>query len=415
MEEETKETTYTKKQIEEYRKKVQVFYTTNPTKNQINVFFKRNTIINDIIEFCAPLEIKNYQNKTKRYWFIHNISTFPKCSAPNCNNFVKREVINTKVGYSVQSDKEHVYCCGKCQKTSPHYIATQRAAIIRNFGKINKKQIYPSNIKSFKEKIKYSRRFKTYNKMLTNKFVIPNFTFDEFFKYDGHIKTAKFQWKCLECGNIFYTTYQTKDQYIKSKYNKDVNARCPYCYPRCNTASLEEKHIYQYLKKKYPFAEIFNNNVENWKIISPYQIDIIIKVNRKIILCIEYNGSRWHSIQNGVTLNKQLNKTILCENLGIPLIHIYDDEWRNLNTNRKIKKLIDQIICNGNELQFNNANQQIILSRDKFSKAITIKNYILVKELPPKIIKRYSNFQEMELYDVPNAGYLIYQKLKDVR
>ncbi|MFW6130771.1 MAG: hypothetical protein ACOC56_06250, partial [Atribacterota bacterium] len=43
-------------------------------------------------------------------------------------------------------------------------------------------------------------------------------------------------------------------------------------------------------------------------------------------IAIEYNGLYWHSELNGKDRNYHLNKTNICENENIQLIHIFEDE-----------------------------------------------------------------------------------------
>jgi hypothetical protein len=59
------------------------------------------------------------------------------------------------------------------------------------------------------------------------------------------------------------------------------------------------------------------------KILDGLELDIFIPSHN---IAIEYNGLYWHSEQY-VTLNHHLNKTELCEEQGIQLIHIFEDEW----------------------------------------------------------------------------------------
>ncbi|MFV2016517.1 MAG: hypothetical protein ACC656_13890, partial [Candidatus Heimdallarchaeota archaeon] len=61
------------------------------------------------------------------------------------------------------------------------------------------------------------------------------------------------------------------------------------------------------------------------KIISPYELDIYIP---EYNLAIEYNGLFWHS-EIYKDVDYHLMKTEMCENLGIRLIHIFEDEWVN--------------------------------------------------------------------------------------
>jgi hypothetical protein len=43
-------------------------------------------------------------------------------------------------------------------------------------------------------------------------------------------------------------------------------------------------------------------------------------------LAIEYNGTHWHSIEHCPIIDKHLNKSLLCREKGIRLIHIYEFE-----------------------------------------------------------------------------------------
>lgn len=61
----------------------------------------------------------------------------------------------------------------------------------------------------------------------------------------------------------------------------------------------------------------------SFSVIKPSQIDIYIPSHN---VAIEFNGLYWHS-ENKVDTNYHLNKTNLCEELGIQLIHIFEDEW----------------------------------------------------------------------------------------
>ncbi len=64
--------------------------------------------------------------------------------------------------------------------------------------------------------------------------------------------------------------------------------------------------------------------IENTKkVITPLELDIYIPSHN---LAIEFNGLYWHS-ELYKDNNYHLNKTELCENLGIKLIHIFEDEW----------------------------------------------------------------------------------------
>ena len=61
--------------------------------------------------------------------------------------------------------------------------------------------------------------------------------------------------------------------------------------------------------------------------IPPYELDIYLPDYK---VAIEFNGLYWHAEKaNQIGQNYHLNKTIKCQEQGIRLIHIFEDEWRN--------------------------------------------------------------------------------------
>ncbi|VVC06391.1 Uncharacterised protein [uncultured archaeon] len=66
----------------------------------------------------------------------------------------------------------------------------------------------------------------------------------------------------------------------------------------------------------------FESNVQN--IISPQELDIYIPTHK---LAIEFDGLYWHSESGGKDKWYHWNKTKKCQEKGIRLIHIFEDEW----------------------------------------------------------------------------------------
>lgn len=95
-------------------------------------------------------------------------------------------------------------------------------------------------------------------------------------------------------------------------------------------------------------------------------------------LAIEFNGLKWHSIENGMDRDYHLNKSLECRKLGIRLIHIY--EFENFN----------------NQLDLLN---QFLLGQDNYPKNDFNKNNLINKIPKPEII--YS-----KEYTVYGAGKL---------
>src|SRR5690606_31366039 len=79
----------------------------------------------------------------------------------------------------------------------------------------------------------------------------------------------------------------------------------------------------------------------NKSLLSGIEVDILIESHK---LCIEYDGLYYHTERNGKDRNYHLNKTILANNLGYSLIHIFEDEWIR-NKNLILNKIIHLIGC----------------------------------------------------------------------
>ncbi|MGZ8924627.1 MAG: DUF7487 domain-containing protein [Nitrososphaeraceae archaeon] len=84
--------------------------------------------------------------------------------------------------------------------------------------------------------------------------------------------------------------------------------------------SNHEKDIISYIKSISTTTII--NNCKS--VIPPLELDIYLP---DLNLAIEFNGIYWHSELSGKDRNYHLNKTQLCNNKGIRLIHIFENEW----------------------------------------------------------------------------------------
>lgn len=86
--------------------------------------------------------------------------------------------------------------------------------------------------------------------------------------------------------------------------------------------SSGEKNVFNYVKSIYE-GEVIQNDRE---MISPKELDIYIPEKK---FAIEYNGLIWHSERAGCTQFYHWNKTKMCLEKGIRLLHIYENEWRD--------------------------------------------------------------------------------------
>jgi hypothetical protein len=105
--------------------------------------------------------------------------------------------------------------------------------------------------------------------------------------------------------------------YLRNKSNHIICTKCNQL--NNNTVSESEKELLKFIEKNYG-GEIITNSKS---IINPYELDIYLP---NLNLAFEFNGLYWHN-----ELNKPNNyhkiKTDMCDDKGIQLIHIYEDDW----------------------------------------------------------------------------------------
>jgi hypothetical protein len=102
---------------------------------------------------------------------------------------------------------------------------------------------------------------------------------------------------------------QSPNNHISKKYN------CPKCSLKYDKTEGELKDFIKSLELK------FEENTR--KIIPPLELDIYIPSHN---IAIEFDGLYWHS-ELYKDNNYHLNKTNICEEKDIRLIHIFEDEW----------------------------------------------------------------------------------------
>lgn len=155
-------------------------------------------------------------------------------------------------------------------------------------------------------------RENTWNKISSETFKenFNNLVGDEYTLLSEYTKAEdKITVKHNECGHIWSVTAR---QFYSS------GSRCPHC---AKLASYQEKSVLEFVKSVYT-GEIIENDRS---LISPHELDIYIPEHR---LAIEYNGTFWHS-SIYKDKNYHYNKSKLCEEAGVRLIHIYEYEWLN--------------------------------------------------------------------------------------
>jgi len=118
--------------------------------------------------------------------------------------------------------------------------------------------------------------------------------------------------KC-DCGHNHNFKIKSDNYISRWKLNLPL---CTICYPISDQKSIKEKELLGYIKQNY-----------NGEIISgyrnQYEIDIYLP-NLKI--GFEFNGLYWHS-ELYKERDYHINKTDYFKELGIRIIHIWEDDW----------------------------------------------------------------------------------------
>lgn len=132
------------------------------------------------------------------------------------------------------------------------------------------------------------------------------------------------QFECLICNDIFFANPDSG----LAKGNAQKYPRCYQCFPIGKNAKFSLFHQ-EFVSFLIQFCGLKKEELlENDKI-------ILKEINKEIDVYIpsknigfELNGNYWHTEKHGGKERKyHINKTQICENNNIRLIHIFEDEW----------------------------------------------------------------------------------------
>ena len=212
---------------------------------------------------------------------------------------------------------ERQYCSRKCSNSnhSDDSIKKQRENSIKTMNE--RYNGHYSSTKYFREKIKthYNKKYPNGHKPecfknfenLNCEFVLNNF-----------VENNRFLMKDMQ------RYFNCSDSFV-SKFKKQNNILVE------NKKDFSKSKIQEEL---FIWIPIENKASNTRGIISPYELDIYLP---DFNLAIEYNGSYWHS-EGRKGKEYHLNKTELCNEKGIQLLHIFDfddlDIWKSIISNK---------------------------------------------------------------------------------
>lgn len=201
-----------------------------------------------------------------------------------------------------------------------------------------------SKTKEFKEVISK----KSFNRMLNK------------LKSHGELinsENSEYEINCKKCNNSYKILHSLM-------YNRITNGDiiCTFCNPK--NQNIQENELYDFIRENYN-GEIIRNS----RSIISNELDIYLP---DLYLAFEFNGLYWHS-ELYKEKNYHLNKTKECEEKGIQLIHVWEDDW---NYKKDIVKSIIINKINKSKRIFARKTEIKELYDNKLVREFLVKNHI---------------------------------------
>lgn len=155
---------------------------------------------------------------------------------------------------------------------------------------------------------------------------------DKGYKYIKYISKTNHLLECPYCGQQFVSS--TDSSYNnRRRLGQEI---CTNCNPIQKGYSIAEKELLDYVSSIYSGTIIENDR----SVIIPYELDIYLP---ELHLAIEFNGLYWHNEEH-VSSNYHRMKSDMCKELGVHLIHVFEDDW--VNKQSIIKSVISNFVNN---------------------------------------------------------------------
>lgn len=175
------------------------------------------------------------------------------------------------------------------------------------------------------------------NEVEKSKLTLLNRT-EEFINQANIVHEGKYSYDNIEYinrRNLINIICPTHGSFKQLPNNHLQGKGCPLC---AKIVSKSEDEIYNFLAEHLSVEIIRHDR----KILSGKELDIYIP---SLNIAIEYNGIRWHSELCGVDKSYHLDKLQRCNDKGINLITIFEDEFIN-NKELVLNKILHIVKCN---------------------------------------------------------------------
>ena len=122
----------------------------------------------------------------------------------------------------------------------------------------------------------------------------------------------------ISCGSNYRAVWICAEghEWFSTVKDRSFGYGCPIC---AKAVSGAERTLVEYIEELS--IEVTPSSRQ---IIPPFELDLYLEDKK---FAIEYNGLIWHSERFGKDKNYHANKTRMCAEKGIQLIHIWEDEW----------------------------------------------------------------------------------------
>nr|DAK84574.1 MAG TPA: endonuclease-like protein [Caudoviricetes sp.] len=161
---------------------------------------------------------------------------------------------------------------------------------------------------------------------------------DDFINQANIIHNGKYSYENIEYvnrKNLVNIVCPTHGSFKQLPHNHLQGKCCPLC---AKLVSKSEDEIYNFLAERLTVEIIRHDR----KILNGKELDFYIP---SLNIAIEYNGIRWHSELCGVDKTYHLDKLQKCNDKGINLITIFEDEFIN-NKDLVLNKILHIVKCN---------------------------------------------------------------------
>ena len=329
------------------------FLTNNASgwKTSENKLSKNNPeIFNLIIDYCNNDNLKNLSFKEKVWHFINNSNAIPVCN--ECGKLLKfKKSLNEGYGK---------YCSRLCTNKNTEHIDSVKKTIIEKYNgpsPFSSDEISNKRKKTMLDKYGVDNIFKDVeyiskktlqkhgvthiakleetklNRVNTNneKYGVstPLLISDNRVKgFETKLNNFVIKYSGLtvtkNTGNIINiicdccsNEYSIERALLLYRHENNINP-CVLCNPISELKSIKEKELINFIKSLN--IELIDGDRD---ILNNLELGIYIPSHN---IAFEFDGLYWHN-ELYKDANYHLNKTELCEEKGIKLIHIFEDEW----------------------------------------------------------------------------------------